>query len=223
MEPLSEGSTQRDYSGGSEAACDLETRIRSCRVCRDAPIGRPLEREPRPIVALSRTARICIAGQAPGARADQSGIPFSDPSGERLRDWMGIGPDIFYDRSRIAIVPMGFCFPGLDRHGGDRPPRRECRLTWHEEVFRSLGGIELILMVGGHAQVWHARRAGITLPEGRVGAAVAAWRNEAFVQATPRLLPLPHPSWRNNAWLRRNAWFEADLLPELRRLVAQLT
>ncbi|MBB3949524.1 uracil-DNA glycosylase family protein [Aureimonas jatrophae] len=186
-------------------------------------MGEALEPEPNPILVLSATARICIAGQAPGVRADRSGVPFSDPSGDRLRDWMGIGPEVFYDASRIAIVPMGFCFPGLDRHGGDRPPRRECRLTWHDQVFQSLDSLELVLMVGGYAQTWHARRAGVGLPSGGVGPAVSAWRNAAFRDATPQLLPLPHPSWRNNAWLKRNPWFERELLPDLRTRVAQLT
>lgn len=200
----------------------MDRTIRACRLCRDRPAGRPIEPEPRPILVLSASARICIAGQAPGNRAYQSGIPFSDPSGERLRDWMGIGPETFYDASRIAIVPMGFCFPGLDAHGGDCPPRRECAPTWHGAVFEAMPQLELLLLVGGHAQRWHGRRRDVATLTGGVEGAVQAWREVVQQPGRPTLMPLPHPSGRNNAWLRRNPWFTRDLLPDLRRRVAEL-
>lgn len=187
--------------------------IRACRLCVESPLKAPLPHEPRPVLRVSRTARICIAGQAPGTRVHASGMPFTDPSGDRLRDWMGVSPDEFYDAARIAIVPMGFCFPGLDAKGGDLPPRRECAQTWHEPLFKHLPQIELILLVGQYAQAWHlgrARKASLT-------ETVTAWR-----EYHPRFIPLPHPSWRNNAWIKRNPWFAEDLLPVLKRDVRRL-
>lgn len=156
---------------------------------------------------------MCIVGQAPGTRVHASGTPFTDPSGDRLRDWMGVTPEEFYDVSRLAIVPMGFCFPGLDAKGGDLPPRRECAEAWRAQLFALLPQIELTLLVGQYAQAWHlgaARKESLT-------ATVAAWREYG-----PRFIPLPHPSWRNNAWIRKNPWFEAELLPVLRREVRRL-
>jgi uracil-DNA glycosylase len=147
-----------------------------------------------------------------------SGIPFSDPSGERLRDWMGVTPDEFYDVRRVAIVPMGFCYPGQDAAGADLPPRPECARRWRAGLFRHLGQIELMLLVGGYAQRWHldaeATR-GVT-------ATVADWRSILDRTAAPRCFPLPHPSWRNNAWLKTHPWFEAELVPRLRREVRRL-
>lgn len=154
-----------------------------------------------------------MAGQAPGNRVHASGVPFSDPSGERLRDWMGISPDIFYDTERIAIVPMGFCFPGLDQNGGDLPPRRECSREWHERIFGQMRQLELILLIGGYAQRWHLG----TKARGGVTETVRHWRDYL-----PRYLPLPHPSWRNSGWLRRNIWFEDEILPHLRTEVHRL-
>jgi uracil-DNA glycosylase len=166
------------------------------------------------VLRAAPTARLCVIGQAPGTRVQASGVPFSDPSGARLRTWMGVGPDVFYDQSRVAIVPMSFCFPGLDAHGGDRPPRRECAPAWHDRLFALLPDIELVLLVGGYAQVRYLGRArGRTMTE-----TVRAWRDHL-----PRFLPMPHPSWRNNAWLRRNPWFEAELVPALRQEVLRLT
>ncbi|MCD2470568.1 uracil-DNA glycosylase family protein [Jiella sp. MQZ9-1] len=193
--------------------------MRGCRICREAPLGAPLPIEPNPVLALSATARIVVAGQAPGNLADKTTKPFNDPSGVRLRDWMGIGPEVFYDRSRIAIVPMGFCFPGYDAKGGDLPPRRECRATWHARVMAAMPQVELVLAIGHYAQRFHiedgARR---SLTE-----TVAAWRT---VLATggrfAPVLPLPHPSWRNNAWLKRYDWFETELVPVLKQRVAEL-
>ena len=195
----------------------LVAAIRACRICRDHPVGKPLPHEPRPVLQVSSTARICIASQAPGTRVHASGRPFTDPSGDRLRQWLGVDSDIFYDASRFAIIPMGFCFPGQDAHGGDLPPRRECAPAWRSRLFAALPAIDLILVVGSHAFRWHL--AG--LARGTVNETVAAWR-EIYAAAGPRkVLPLPHPSWRNNAWIKRNPWFEAELLPVVRAEVAK--
>ena len=134
--------------------------VRACRLCRDAPrYGAPLPHEPRPVFQVSNAARLCIAGQAPGTRVHASGRPFTDPSGVRLRQWLGIGEEIFYDPVKVAIVSMGFCFPGLDAKGGDLPPRRECAETWRERLFHRLPNLELVLLVGQYAQAWHLDRA----------------------------------------------------------------
>ena len=193
----------------------LQARIRNCRICVDEPSGRPLPHEPRPVAVLSRTARIAVCGQAPGTRVHQSGVPFSDPSGVRLRSWMGVTNDEFYDPARIAIVPMGFCFPGHDANGGDLPPRRECARAWRDTVLAAMPQIELLLLVGRFAQVWHLG------PDARpsLSRAVADWRVILERAGPVRMLPLPHPSWRNTAWLAQRPWFESDLLPELRREV----
>lgn len=195
--------------------------IAACRACRDAPLGGSLPHEPRPIFRLSRTAKLLIASQAPGVRAHDSGVPFDDPSGERLRAWMGVDRDTFYDAGRVAIAPMGFCFPGHDAGGGDLPPRRECRILWHDRLFRLLPQVETVLAVGGHAHAYHFGR--LRRPRARgakVDETVRRWR--LFESDRPKLFPLPHPSWRNSAWLKRNPWFEAELLPDLRAEVARL-
>ncbi len=169
------------------------------------------------MVRASATARILVAGQAPGTRVHASGLPFTDPSGDRLRTWMGVGPETFYDRSRIAIVPMGFCFPGHDRHGGDLPPRRECRLAWHARVMAAMPQIEVVLAIGAPAQAWHLDRLGLrALLAPTLTQTVANWRAIAEASRSPRVFVLPHPSWRNNGWLRRHSWFEAELLPAMR-------
>ena len=160
---------------------------------------------------------IAICGQAPGTRVHASGMPFTDPSGDRLRAWMGVTPDAFYDETRIAIVPMGFCFPGYDANGGDLPPRRECRAAWHDAIMAELPHFALTLVIGAYAQAYHFKRAGVTPPPGGVSGAVAGWR---AIFAATRLMPLPHPSWRNTGWLKKNPWFEAELLPVLRAEVA---
>ncbi|MDJ0931348.1 uracil-DNA glycosylase family protein [Breoghania sp.] len=196
----------------------LLAEIRACRLCLEAPLTRPLPHEPRPVVQAAGSARLCICGQAPGTRVHATGLPFNDPSGDRLRDWLELDRETFYDESRVAIIPMGFCFPGHDAKGGDLPPRRECAATWHDRLFQALPGIELVLAIGQYAQAYHlgaARRR--TLTE-----TVADWRTIMSADRHPRVLPLPHPSWRNNTWLRRNAWFEAELLPVLREEVALL-
>jgi len=192
--------------------------IHKCRLCLDQPEKTPLPHRPRPVVQISSTARLCIAGQAPGTRVHKSGIPFDDPSGDRLRAWMGIDRDIFYDQNRLAIVPMGFCFPGLDTKGADLPPRRECAPKWRAQVFALLPQIELILVIGQYAQKWHLgsdRKKSLTQT-------VRDWQNCVNREVHPRCLPLPHPSWRNTGWLKKNPWFEAEILPYLKNEVGRL-
>ena len=192
----------------SEPLTALVPQIRQCQVC-----ARYLPHAPRPVLQVSSTARLCIAGQAPGARVHISGKPFTDPSGNRLRRWMGVDEETFYDNARIAIVPMGFCFPGLNEKGGDLPPRKECAETWHARIFKALSQVETVLLVGAYAQKWHlGARVKDTLTK-----TVAA-----SAEYSPDFLPLPHPSWRNNAWLKKNPWFENDVLPVLRDRVAEL-
>lgn len=189
----------------SSAARSLDallTEIRACRVCASA-----LGHSPRPVLRASSSARLCIVGQAPGTRVHASGVPFTDPSGERLRDWLGLTPEAFYDEARVAIIPMGFCFPGLDAKGGDRPPRPECAPLWRDRLFAGLGNIRFTILLGQFAQRWHlGKRA-----KPRVQETVMAWR-----EYLPAMIALPHPSWRNNAWIARNPWFAAELLPALK-------
>lgn len=193
--------------------------LRACRLCRDAPLrGPPLPHEPRPVIQASATARLCIAGQAPGTRVHASGRPFTDPSGVRLRQWLGLDEARFYDASRVAIVPMGHCFPGLDAKGSDLPPRAECAPLWRDRVFAALPSVELVLAIGQYAQAWHLGPArGATLSQ-----TVAQWRAILDRPVRPQVIPLPHPSWRNNGWLRKHPWFEEELLPVLRVEVARL-
>ena len=192
--------------------------IRSCRQCVEAPQGKPLPHEPRPVLRASSTARLAVCSQAPGTKVHASGTPFTDASGDRLRSWMGVSPEEFYDEARVAIVPMGFCFPGQDANGADLPPRRECARLWHRKLFAALPQLELVLAVGSYAQNFHlGESAGMTLQETMV-----KWRQHLKRKQRPRVLPLPHPSWRNNAWLKQNPWFEKELLPVLRREVRAL-
>jgi uracil-DNA glycosylase len=192
---------------------ELSRRLRACRICRDAPrYGAALPHEPRPIVQGSAAARLCIASQAPGTRAHASGIPFADRSGSRLRAWLGLDETIFYDASKVAIVPMGACFPGQDAKGGDLGPRRECAEAWRRPVFEALPDLELVLLIGQYAQAWHL---GEDFQDG-LTQTVMRWRSILSGPQRPRILPLPHPSWRNNGWLKKNPWFEAELLPVLR-------
>lgn len=192
--------------------------IKACRICVDNPNGDPLPHEPRPVLQARASARLAIFGQAPGLKVHHAGKPFMDPSGVRLRNWMGIGEEDFYEPAKVAIIPMGFCFPGYDKKGGDLPPRRECAAAWRARVLAELPNLELVLLVGQYAQAWHLgadkRR---TLTE-----TVAAWRDYLAKESLPRLLPLPHPSWRNNAWISKNLWFEMELLPELKKLVQSI-
>lgn len=192
--------------------------IRACRHCVEAPQGKPLPHEPRPVLRASSTARLAVCSQAPGTKVHLSGTPFTDRSGDRLREWMGVTPQEFYDEARVAIVPMGFCFPGQDEKGADLPPRRECAKLWHGQLFAALPQLELVLAVGSYAQEWHlGEAAGTNLQETMLG-----WREHLKRRRCPRVLPLPHPSWRNNAWLKENPWFETELLPVLRREVRRL-
>lgn len=187
----------------------LESRIASCRLCADRFAATLTGHSPRPVAWLSPTARILIAGQAPGARVHASGRPFSDPSGDRLRDWMAVDTDTFYDRSRIGILPMAFCFPGYDAKGSDLPPPKLCAEHWRAQALAAMPQVRLTLLVGGYAQRWH-------IGKGTVTETVRRWRDHA-----PGTIPLPHPSWRNTSWIRKNPWFEAELLPELRARIAE--
>ena len=208
--------------GRDEALDPLRRAIAACRICRDCPAGGPQNRlphEPRPVAIISSRARILIAGQAPGLKVHQTGLPFNDASGDRLRQWLGVDRDTFYDRDRFAIVPMGFCFPGYNANGHDLPPRRECAPQWREAVMAAMPQVELVLAIGHYAQAWHlGSRRKKTMTE-----TVGHWRDywQANV-AGPKVLPLPHPSWRNTGWLKRHAWFEAEVLPVLKREVEKL-
>lgn len=194
---------------------DLENfaaRVRACRICVENPVGQPLPHEPRPVLRPSSSARILIASQAPGTKVHMSGTPFTDASGDRLRDWLGVSSEEFYDTTKFAIVPMGFCFPGQDAKGGDLPPRRECAAAWRAPLMALMPHIDLVLTIGLYAQSWHmgaARRPSLT-------ETVMDWRTIWDAPTIPKVLPLPHPSWRNTGWLKRNPWFEMDLLPFLR-------
>lgn len=172
------------------------------------------------MLQISASARLLIAGQAPGTRVHATGIPFNDPSGDRLRNWMGVTREQFYDPARVAVAAMGFCYPGRDAKGADLPPRRECRASWHDGLFRLASRIETIFAVGRAAQDYHGARLGRALPAGasleeiiRICA--------AQIHLRPRLLALPHPSWRNNGWLKRRPWFEREIAPLVRQLTAE--
>ena len=179
--------------------------VRACRVCEAfLPLG------PRPIVQASATSRLLIIGQAPGSRVHASGIAWDDPSGVRLRDWMGITPEVFYDARRIAIVPMGLCYPGRMPNGGDAPPRPECAPLWHKRLFPLMPKIELTLLVGSYALI-------AALGRGPMTPMVANWR-----AMLPARVPLPHPSWRSLLWERKHPWFRDELVPELRCRVAEV-
>lgn len=183
----------------------LLSEVRACELCAASlPLG------PRPVLQAHRDARILIAGQAPGRRVHESGVPFADPSGDRLRGWLGITEQQFYDPTSIAILPMGFCFPGSGK-SGDKPPRKECAPAWREALLAELPNVGLVVVLGAYALRYH-------VPEARsVTDAVTRWR-----EWWPGVLPLPHPSPRNQAWFKRNAWFEEELIPRLRRRVEAL-
>jgi uracil-DNA glycosylase len=180
--------------------------LRACRVCADA-----LPRGPRPIIRASATARLLIIAQAPGTRVHETGLSFNDRSGDRLREWLALDRDTFYDESKVAIMGMGFCYPGVDRHGGDLPPRPECAPLWHPRLLPLLPAVRLTLLIGLHAHKLYLPGAGRLSVTERV----AAWRDQP-----PDRFVLPHPSWRNTAWLKRNFWFAEELLPVLRHRVA---
>ena len=192
----------------SETFEELARQVRGCRVCQPF-----LDHPVRPIISGRSSAVIRLIGQAPGTRVQASGKPFTDPSGVRLRDWMGVNEDEFYDESKIAITPMGHCFPGLDAKGGDRPPRKECAPLWQHRSDAALPNVGLTLLVGQYAQRWHLKdKVGQTLTE-----TVLRWRDHL-----PDYVALPHPSWRNNAWLKRNPWFEQEVLPFIKDRVRAL-
>ncbi|WP_158810206.1 uracil-DNA glycosylase family protein [Beijerinckia sp. L45] len=201
----------------------LVSAIRGCRLCRDAPVYQPpLPQEPNPILRIDRRARLLIASQAPGIRAHNSSLPFDDPSGERLRAWMGLDRPRFYDASKVLIGPMGFCFPGHTADKGDLPPRRECAALWHDRLFAAMPQVELILAIGRYAQLYHFRRLGRPLPPAlKLDDLVRRWPD--FAGSGPTVIALPHPSWRNSGWINRNPWFETDVLPAVREAVAAAT
>jgi uracil-DNA glycosylase len=186
----------------------LIAEARACRVCEaHLPLG------PRPILSAEAGARLMIIGQAPGTRVHESGVPWDDASGDRLRDWLAIERDVFYDAAQVAIVPMGFCYPGRDKNGGDAPPRLECAPLWHARLRAELPNIALTLLVGRYAQVHYlGRAAGKSVVE-----TVRAWRDHM-----PAYLPLPHPSWRTRSWAKKNPWFEAEVIPALRAELRRL-
>lgn len=182
--------------------------IADCRAC-----AGELPHEPRPVVRVFPETRLLICGQAPGNRVHQSGLPFTDPSGDRLRTWMGVGYEQFYADRRLGVAAMAFCFPGTNPKGGDYPPPKRCAELWRPALLRHLPKVELTLLVGGYAQAWAlGDRRKATMTE-----TVAAWADYA-----PAYLPMPHPSWRNTAWLKRNPWFEDEVAPYLRRRVADI-
>lgn len=191
----------------------LKFEMNRCQLCAERFAATASAHAPRPVVWFEAGAPILLAGQAPGLRVHEAGVPFQDRSGDRLREWLGIAESDFYERTKLAIVPMAFCFPGYDARGADLPPPPICAATWRERVMKALGPPALTLLVGGYAQRWHLGPAA----KGGVTRTVAAWRDHA-----PEVFPLPHPSWRNTAWLKRNPWFEAELLPALRTRVRQV-
>ena len=178
--------------------------VRSCGICREH-----LPHGPRPVLQYNPQARILIAGQAPGRKVHETGVPFDDPSGKRLREWLGIEKDTFYDAKNIAIMPMGFCFPGTGS-AGDLPPRPECVPAWRSKLLEKLNHLQLTVVIGKYAQEYHFGKTGISLTE-----VVRSWETH-----WPEVVPLPHPSPRNNRWLRNNPWFEAELVPRLQQRVS---
>jgi uracil-DNA glycosylase len=191
----------------NRATDKLLAEVRACKLCEMF-----LPEGPRPVLQVHSAARILISGQAPGSKVHQTGVPFDDPSGDRLRDWMGIDKSTFYDATRIAILPMGFCYPGTGK-SGDLPPRPECAATWRAKLLARMPDIQLMLVIGQYAQAWHLNDS----TKENLTDTVAAWRDY-----WPKLLPLPHPSPRNNIWLKRNSWFEEDVLPILKKRVQKI-
>ncbi len=182
--------------------------VLACRVCEaHLPLG------PRPTVRLASSARLLIIGQAPGRKVHESGIPWSDPSGDRLRDWMKLENSVFYDDSKVAIVPMGFCYPGAAKNSGDNPPRPECAPLWHDRAFQYLPNLRLTLLVGHYAQRYYLTADGNKSVTETV---------KAFADYGPDFFPLPHPSWRSAIWMRKHPWFEQTVIPALRELVQGL-
>lgn len=186
---------------------DFINDIKACRICEaHLPLG------PRPVFIARPNAKVLIAGQAPGKKVHETGKPFNDPSGDRLRDWMGIDRDTFYESEKLAIVPMGFCYPGTGK-SGDLPPRPECAEAWREKLLAQMSGVELTLVIGQYAHNWHLKNK----QEKNLTETVKAWKNYA-----PDVIPLPHPSPRNNLWLRKNPWFNAKIVPMIKKRVKAL-
>jgi uracil-DNA glycosylase len=185
---------------------ELLDEIRACRAC-----AGELPHEPRPVVRVRPTTRLLIAGQAPGRRVHESGLPFDDPSGDRLRDWLGVDRETFYEHPALGTAAMAFCFPGTDPRGGDYPPPPRCAELWRPRLMQTLPNVELTLLVGAHAQSWALGS------RGPMTETVRRWRANL-----PKYLPLPHPSWRNTGWLKRNPWFETEVLTYLRTRVTQI-
>jgi uracil-DNA glycosylase len=183
----------------------LLDRARACRVCaKELPLG------PRPVFRLTESARLLIVGQAPGTKVHATGIPWNDPSGDRLRDWLALGRDAFYDTARIAILPTGLCYPGRLPRGGDAPPRPECAPLWHAPLRARLANVRLTLLVGAYAQAHDlGARRGASMTE----------TVRRYADYLPEYFVLPHPSWRTLGWAMRNPWFENEVIPELRRRV----
>ncbi len=210
MSPAARGSfgtlARHERSGAMTSFSSLLAEVRSCTLCEaHLPLG------PRPVLQLHPKARILIAGQAPGKKVHESGVPFDDASGSRLREWLGVTREEFYDPKQIAILPMGFCFPGSGS-SGDAPPRPECAPAWRKQLLGHLHHLEVSLVLGQYAQAYHFGERSSSLTE-----LVRSWRTH-----WPRMVPLPHPSPRNNLWLRRNPWFEHEVLPPLRKRVSEV-
>lgn len=199
LSPLRDDIPPRDGEGDLDAVL---AEIRACRAC-----AGELPHVPRPVVRVFPETRLLICGQAPGRRVHESGLPFTDPSGDRLRDWLGVDYETFYADRRIGVAAQAFCYPGTSPKGGDYPPPRRCAVLWRPRLLAELPEMALTLLVGSHAQAWAlGDRAKANMTE-----TVRAWRDYG-----PAVLPLPHPSWRNTAWLKRNPWFESEILPYLR-------
>ena len=184
----------------------LVEEVRACTLCAEH-----LEHGVRPVLQIDAKAKILIAGQAPGRKVHESGIPFDDASGDRLRQWMGVSKDTFYNANEIAILPMGFCYPGKGK-SGDLPPRVECAVTWRDKLLKQLPQLQLTLVIGQYAQSYHLDQNKLSVTE-----TVRAWK-----EYWPRVIPLPHPSPRNNGWLKNNPWFEDEILPNLRKRIIEL-
>jgi uracil-DNA glycosylase len=198
-----------------ETLTDVTQAIRACQHCAARFAATKTAHEPRPLLRVSETARLCIAGQAPGLRAHNLHQTFADPSGERLRAWMGLDAEHFYDDTRISVIPMAFCFPGYNANNHDLPPPKDCAALWRARLFEAMPQIELIVTVGKAALGWHR-------PELR-SKSLTEIVSGGLSDGSPPVLPLPHPSWRNNAWLKGNPWFETQTLPFLRAEVVRLT
>lgn len=198
-----------DPPGGDAALDHVLAEVRTCRICADhLPLG------PRPVVRMAKSARILVIGQAPGTKVHETGLPWNDASGDRLRDWLDMSVDDFYDPGKLAIMPMGFCYPGRFERGGDLPPRPECAPEWHDALREHLPDIGLTLLIGQYAQGYYlGNRRSKTMTE-------TVHRFGEFLPEN--ILPMPHPSWRNTAWMKKNPWFESDLLPVLRMKVHDL-